>query len=104
MGELNVVMVRKQLYLEPDQEQKLQRLAADWGCTEAQVIRTALDRVPDPRGSVRDRLRAAGILAPKPGPAPTREEISRVEAELERMFADRKEPLGLAEAVIEDRR
>jgi len=99
-----MTMVRKQLYLEAEQEQKVQRIAVEWGCTEAQVMRTALDRLPDPAGSVLDRLRAAGLLAPKPEPAPTRETIRQADVDLDRMFANRKKPVGLTEAVIEDRR
>lgn len=42
-------MIRKQLYLEPAQDQLLKRLAAERGVTEADVVRRALDRGADSR-------------------------------------------------------
>lgn len=36
--------VRKQVYIEPDQELLLKRLAAELGVTEAEIIRQAIDR------------------------------------------------------------
>jgi hypothetical protein len=36
--------VRKQVYIEPDQEERLKRLAAETGVAEAEIIRQALDR------------------------------------------------------------
>ena len=46
--------IRKQVTIAPEQQHKLQRLATRWGCTEAEVIRTAIDRleaeVPEERG------------------------------------------------------
>ena len=56
-------MMRKQLYLAGEQQRKLRKLAARWGCTEAEVVRRALDRLPDPDASIDDRLAAAGLLA-----------------------------------------
>lgn len=41
-------MVRKQLYLARDQDRKLKALATRRGCTEAQVIREALDQLLTP--------------------------------------------------------
>lgn len=35
---------RKQVYIEPDQDARLKQLARDWGVTEAELIRRALDR------------------------------------------------------------
>lgn len=37
-------MVRKQLYLEPRQNQRLKRLARERGVTEAEVVREALEQ------------------------------------------------------------
>ena len=99
-------MVRKQLYIEDEQEQKVRRLAASWGCTEAQVIRTALDRLPDPDASIEDRLSAAGLLAPPPSfdDALDGAELEALEAELEAWLERQPTSLGLTEAVLEDRR
>jgi len=38
------IKVRKQLYIEPDQEATLKRLAKKTGMTEAEIIRQAIDR------------------------------------------------------------
>lgn len=37
------VMVRKQIYIEPQQEELLKQAAAETGMTEAEIIRQALD-------------------------------------------------------------
>lgn len=41
--------IRKQVYLGPEQEQKLRDYAARWGCSEAGVLRIALDQLQDDR-------------------------------------------------------
>ncbi len=58
-------MIRKQVYLGREQDRKLKALAARRGCTEAAIIREALDRLPDPDRSVEAQLAAAGLLVPK---------------------------------------
>lgn len=98
-------MIRKQLYITPGQQRKLRRLAARQDCTEAEVIRSGLDALPDPEGTFEERLRAAGLLLDPPEdpdlPA-IPEEIEREEREFETWLATQK-PLGLSEAVWEDR-
>jgi hypothetical protein len=98
-------MVRKQVYLEQGQERKLKALAALRGCTEAQVIREAVDRLPDPAGSLAEQLASVGLLAPKrfDPDAPNPEELQELEAEHEAWLSSLSEPLDLAEAVIADR-
>jgi hypothetical protein len=58
-------MVRKQVYLRREHDRKLKALASVRGCTEAEVIREAIDRLPDPEGDFVARLEAAGLLVPK---------------------------------------
>jgi hypothetical protein len=98
-------MVRKQLYIEDRQQRKLRRLAEAWGCTEAAVMRQALDRLPDPEDFLKQRLAAAGLLAP-PDDDPDLDnvDVEELEREYEAWLATQKEPLGLSEAVLEDRR
>src|SRR5687768_11677449 len=98
-------MVRKQIYLAREQDRKLKALAALRGCSEAEVVRDALDRLPDPAGSVVDQLMAAGLLAPKPPmDDPLMDaELEALEAEVDAWLDQLPEPLGLAEAVIADR-
>lgn len=98
-------MIRKQLYIDQRQQQKLTKLAARWGCTEAEVVRSALDRMPDPDASVVERLADAGLLVPPPADyVLTEEELGSLEHDVEAWLVARAEPLGLAQAVLEDRR
>jgi antitoxin ParD1/3/4 len=98
-------MVRKQLYIAPEQQRKLRSLARRWGCTEAEVVRTAIDRLPDFESAVDARLREAGLLAPPryDDDLPSEEEFDAMERELDEILAETV-PLHLAEVVIEDRR
>jgi hypothetical protein len=112
---------RKQLDLAPEQQEKVRELAAALGYTEAEIMRQAIDRLPDP-GPVRARLKglsepersivqrciASGlVLVPDADDedVPTApEEIEALEREWEAWVDAQSEPLGLSEAVIEDRR
>jgi len=101
-----MAMVRKQLYLPSAQQQKLRKLAAQWNCTQAEVIRRALDCLPDPEASIVDRLAAAGVLVPPPdddSPADP-EELDALEKSWEAWVDAQPKGLGLSEAVLEDRR
>src|SRR5438094_4092211 len=100
-------MIRKHLYLEPRQQQKLKRVASRRGCTEAEVVRKAIDQLPEPDASLEDlvveRLAAAGMLVPPPDDAdiPSEEEAEQMEREIAEW--DRQHgPLGLSEAVWQD--
>ena len=58
-------MIRKQVYLAPEQDRKLKRLAACRSIPEAEVVREAIDRLPENEDPLIADLRAAGLLAPK---------------------------------------
>src|SRR5438067_1026629 len=96
-------MIRKQVYLGRHQDRKLKALAARRGCTEAEIIREALDRLPDPDGDVIEQLRAEGLLAPKPEfPDLPRGAAARAELdEFEAWLDANPEDLRLSEAVLE---
>lgn len=98
-------MVRKQIYLSQEQNRKLKALAAARGGTEAEVVRDALDRLPDPEGDFVQRLRAAGLLATVcvGDDVPTGEELAELEAEVEAWLDGLAEPLGLTEAILAER-
>jgi hypothetical protein len=98
-------MVRKQLYLAREQDRKLKALAARRGWTEAQVIRDALDQLPDPDLGLDEQLAAAGLLAPKSDDAgaPVGQAARALKAEIDAWLASRKAGLGLSEAVQKDR-
>ena len=100
-------MIRKQVYLERDQDRKLKALAARRRCTEAEIIRQALDRLPDPETDDPVAiLEAAGLLVPKPEPGPddvSDQELEELEAWQDRWQETRTEPIGLSEAIRKDR-
>jgi|SRR5579859_1791875 len=100
-----VAMIRKQLYLAAEQDRKLKALAARDGRTEADVMREAIDRLPDPTGDPVAQLEVAGLLVPPAADTdtPVGAEFRALEADLEAWLADRPEPLGLTEAVLDDR-
>lgn len=98
-------MIRKQLYLAREQDRKLKALAARRGCTEAEIIREALDRLPDPDRGVQEQLAAAGLLAPKGDDpdAPHGAAARALEVQVEAWLDRRAGKLGLTEAVLDDR-
>lgn len=100
------LMIRKQLYIDSAQQEKLRRIADRKGCTEAAVLREAIDRLPEFPDPVEQRLIEAGLLVQ---PRKREREISAEEMSvLEKEYYDwvnaLPEPLGLSEIVIEDRR
>ena len=98
-------VIRRQVYLAAEHDRKLKVLAAQRGCTEAEVIRDALDRLPDPSGNVEEQLAAVGLLAPK-GDAtdvPRGAAARALEVEVEAWLDARPAALGLSEAIREDR-
>ena len=75
------------------------------GCTEAQVIRDALDQLPDPDLGLDEQLAAAGLLAPNSidADAPAGQAARALEAAVDAWLATRPPGLGLSDAVLEDR-
>jgi hypothetical protein len=100
-------MIRKQVYLAPDQNRKLKALAARRGCTEAEIIREALDQLPEPDSdeALIAQLQAEGLLAPTPSfPDLPQGEAARAEAAaFEAWLDENPQDLRLTEAVLEDR-
>ncbi|MBI3972532.1 MAG: CopG family transcriptional regulator [Chloroflexi bacterium] len=98
-------MIRKQVYLGQEQNRKLKALAARRGCTEAEIIREALDNLPDPEGDLLERLAADGLLAPKPDfpHLPHGEAARRFLEDYEAWLDAHPRDLRLSEAVLEDR-
>lgn len=70
------------------------------------MTRTALDRLPDPDASVEDRLADRGVLVRLPvgSDLPTGAAAEQLEAAEMAWLATQRTPLGLADAVVEDRR
>jgi hypothetical protein len=101
-------MLRKQVYLAPEQNRKLKALAARRGCTEAEIIREALDQLPEPHSdeALIAELQAEGLLAPKPSfpHLPQGAEAEAERAAFEAWLDENPQDLKLVEAVLEDRR
>ena len=100
---MSETMVRKQVYLTPAQDRKVKTIAEQRGCTEAQVIREALARLPDIESDDPAAiLEAAGLLAPQEQPEPGDLTPEELEAE-HAWLASRTRPIGLSEALRKDR-
>ena len=97
-----MAMVRKQVYLEPDQDRKLKAIATQRRCTEAEVIRDALSRLPLDEDPVIAILRAKGLIIESDGPDVSDEEIARMERNWA-VTAARLGNINLSGAVIEER-
>ncbi|MGD9892661.1 MAG: hypothetical protein AB7R89_02910 [Dehalococcoidia bacterium] len=97
--------VRKHLYLDAKQEQKLREYAARWGCSEAGVMRVALDRLTDLDHSVvSGTWDRTSQLDDEAGEEPLSDQaLAALEAESEAWFREHPQPLGLSEAVFLDR-
>ena len=98
-------MIRKQVYLGREHDRKIKALAKRRGCTEAEIIREAVDRLPDPDGDFIEQLRAEGLIAPKPvfPDLPRGKAAERERKKLEAWIARDIRDLRLSEAVDEDR-
>ncbi|MBF6595075.1 MAG: ribbon-helix-helix protein, CopG family [Thermaceae bacterium] len=94
------MMVRKQIYIAPEQEAKLKRLAKAAGRSEADIIREALDALPEATDPVLSALLSQGLIVPKDSSV-SREEARRAYADYLKLIGKRK--LGLTRAVLEDR-
>jgi hypothetical protein len=97
-------MIRKQVYLEQAQDQKLKRLASQRGCTEAELVREAIDQLPDPEGDWIQRLMAAGVLMRRPPmTSRTREMLESLEHDLDDLRQSLPPNLTLSDAIVAER-
>jgi hypothetical protein len=99
-------MIRKLLYISEGHRQSSVGWQAPWRCTEAEVVRAAIDRLPDPVGDPIQQLQAAGVLLPRhdDGSLPEEADLEALERELEDFLAGQTDVLPLSEAVLDDRR
>ena len=93
-------MVRKQIYIAPEHEAKLKRLAQGSGRSEAEIIREALEAIPEETDPVLNALFAQGLIVPQPITVTraTSEELHRAYLE---QIGDRQ--LGLTQTVLDER-
>ncbi len=96
-------MVRKQLYLTPEQDAQLKQLARQSGKTEAEVMRKALESYVSGEETVVDKLQAAGLLAQPSQPAMAARQADELYARYLRS-QEQHPALGLAETVLAERR
>jgi len=97
-------MVRKQLYLAPSQNRKLKRLAKERHCSEAEVLRQAVEALPEPDDPI-EQLRAMGLIKPK---RPLPPELVGVDpkalhAQLMESLGERAKDVKLGETVLQMR-
>jgi antitoxin ParD1/3/4 len=97
-----MTMVRKQLYLTPEQDAKLKSLARMSGKTEAEVMRAALDAFAEHADPVMAALRDQGLLAEPPQAHLTPAEAQELYAEYS-AWALEQLPLELSAAVLAER-
>jgi hypothetical protein len=94
--------VRKQFYITTENERKLKRLAARDRCTEAALVRRAIDQLPEGEPSLDERidqrLRELGVTVPER--RMTDEEFEAGRREIDELIP---KPVGLSQAVWEDR-
>ena len=95
-------MVRKQVYITPDDEAKVRRIARHRLCTEAQVIRDAIGALPSGEDAGLAAVRAAGLLMEPEGSPVSDAELAEAEREWEEIAA-RIGDIRLSDAVIEER-
>lgn len=97
--------IRKQVYLDSEQEQKLRDYAARWRSSEADVIRIALDRLTDLDRLVTPGTADSAVMVDDfdDDEPLSDQELDVLEAENETWFREHPQPLGLSEAVFLDR-
>jgi antitoxin ParD1/3/4 len=98
-----MTMVRKQLYLTPEQNAKLKQVAKASGQTEAEVIRAALAAFVERVDPALDVLQNEGLLAKPLQPQLSPQEAQQRYAEY-LSWASQQAPVGLADAVLDERR
>ena len=95
-------MIRKQIYITPEDDARLKRLARERGCAEAEVVREALRQVSpaETEGAIA-RLRKAGLLMKSPQRTPVdQKELVAREARLRKLLGG---DVRLTQAVMEER-
>jgi hypothetical protein len=100
-----MVRVRKQFLITEGENDKLKRLAAHRGCTQAELIRLGIRMLPEFDDEVTRRLRERGMLVERPhdGPLMSDGEREALQAALDARLKARGAKPRLSQAIIEDR-
>ncbi len=93
-------MIRKQIYIAPEHEAKLKRLAQSAGRSEAEIIREALEAIPEEIDPIYNLLMKKGLIV-KQEITVTREESERIHQEYLAMIGNKQ--FSLSQAVLEER-
>jgi antitoxin ParD1/3/4 len=96
-----MTMIRKQIYIAPEHEAKIKRLVRHTHKSEAEIIRQAIEAVPEDGNPIISALRAQGLLVPREKFV-TREEAEQTYRAYLEQIGNKK--IGLTEAVLEERR
>jgi hypothetical protein len=102
------MMIRKQIYLAPEQEAKLKRIARVTGRTEAEIIREALDALPETSDPILAALLSQGMIEPPPASPSTSSGQALNQAQAEAIYQEYLErigrrKLGLSQTVLQER-
>jgi antitoxin ParD1/3/4 len=93
-------MIRKQIYIAPQHEAKVKRLAKSSGRSEADIIREALEALPEEIDPVLNALIAQDLILPQEGKTTRLEARVMFDSYLKKIG---KRHFGLTGAVLEDR-
>ncbi|GIW26182.1 ribbon-helix-helix domain-containing protein [Meiothermus sp.] len=94
------MMIRKQIYIAPEQEAKLKRLAKTTGRTEAEIIREALDALPETSDPVLAALLSQGLVEFVGSSANPTQAQAAYQRYLKQVG---RRTLGLSQAILEER-
>ncbi len=95
-----MTMIRKQIYIAPQHEAKVKRLAKSSGRSEADIIREALEALPEEIEPVLNALIAQDLVVPQAGETTRLEARAMFDTHLKKIG---KRHLGLTQAILEDR-
>ncbi len=97
-------MIRKQVYLGEDHDRKVKAIARRRGCSEAEVIREAIERMPEPAKALGELLDEAGIRCLPPDPTlPTGQTLAVLDQEIEAWARTLRPDQSLTEAILQNR-
>lgn len=93
-------MIRKQIYITPAQEAKIKRLAQQAARSEAEIIREAIEAIPEENDPILSLLMEKGLVI-KQENAFTKEESNRLHEQYLAMIGNRQ--FSLSRAILEER-
>ena len=93
-------MIRKQIYIAPEHKAKLKRLVQSAGRSEADLIREAIEAIPEETDPILAALVVQGLIVPQEIKV-TRAESQKLHEEYLALIGNCQ--LGLTQAILEER-